>query len=90
MNWRSVWSAPAVAGMTEAHLELRRLGVADTGVAAAVAELDRQFLRNPAEVGESRAGNERVAFEGPLVVHFEVHEDERVVVVNSAWWRGRV
>lgn len=90
MNWRVVWSRRAVAGMTRAHLDLRGLGVADTGVAAASAELDRQLVRSPADVGESRSGNERVAFEGPLVVRFEVHDDERVVVVTNSWWRGRV
>jgi hypothetical protein len=57
--------------------------MADTGVAAASAELDRRFVRDPADLGESRAGNERVVFEGPLVVFFEVHDDERVVVVTT-------
>jgi hypothetical protein len=89
MTWRVVWANRALAGMTAAYLDLRAKGLDAAGVARAVAELDKQFVGNPAEVGESRSGNELVAFQPPLVVSFEVHDEEAVVVVTTVRWSAR-
>jgi plasmid stabilization system protein ParE len=89
MNWRTVWTTRAVAGLTSAYLDLATRGLDAAAVARTSAELDRRFATNPAELGESRAGIERVTFEPPLVAFFEVHEEERVVVVTTVRWTDR-
>ena len=89
MNWRVVWTTRSVAGLTAAYLDLRARGLDASAVARASAELDRQFLLNPADVGESRSGIERVAIQPPLTAYFEVHDEERVVVVTTVRWSAR-
>lgn len=52
-------------------------------VTAAAHAVDTSLRRDPVSCGESRSGNRRVLFEPPLVVAFEVHEDQRKVTVIS-------
>lgn len=72
-----VWRPPAEEQLAAIWLD------ADDREAArlAVVEADRWLSRSPADLGESRAGAERVAFVGPLVLCFEVIEADRVVRV---------
>lgn len=51
----------------------------------AVSEADRLLKFDPLDIGESRAGIERIAFFGPLGILFEVHEREEVVKVLEVW-----
>lgn len=89
MKWRVVWTNRAVAGLTAAYLDLRTKGLDAGGVARAAAELDEDFVRNPADLGESRWENVRVVFRLPLVVYFEAHAEEQIVVVTTLRWSIR-
>jgi hypothetical protein len=58
------------------------LAAADlSALTAAANRVDRQLERDPLACGESRSGIERVMFEGPLVIAFEVYEARLKVVV---------
>jgi hypothetical protein len=52
-----------------------------SALTAAANRVDRLLERDPLDCGESRSGIERVMFEGPLVVAFDVYEARRKVVV---------
>ena len=43
--------------------------------------IDRLLRSDPQDVGESRDDSERIAFVPPLVVRFQVSEDDRLVLV---------
>jgi hypothetical protein len=88
MNFRLVWIDRALAELTVVYLLALDTGHGDDVVHAA-ARIDGLLEGNPLSVGESRAGHERVVFESPLTVYFEVHEDEQAVVVTSVRYRRR-
>ena len=54
-------------------------------ITAAQSQIDHLLERSPAEVGESRPGNRRVAFVPPLGVVFSVREAELLVKVLRVW-----
>lgn len=58
-------------------------------VTEAASLLDRALARNPYEVGESREGTRRIAFETPLAIDFEVIEADRLVRVLALWEHPR-
>ena len=88
MTFRLIWLDRALRELTAAYVAALEAGLGDT-FATAAARVDRELASHPATVGESRAEHERVMFEPPLTVYFEVHEDERVVVVTSVWYLAR-
>ena len=50
-------------------------------VTSAVSTIDGLLAKRPFSVGESRNESERILFERPLVVDYEVFEDDRQVRV---------
>jgi plasmid stabilization system protein ParE len=50
-------------------------------ITAAADRIDRLLSRDPANVGESRAGSRRVVIDSPLVVFYEVREAQQAVYV---------
>lgn len=56
-------------------------------ITAAMARIDGLLETNPGDRGESRPGTERVLIEPPLLVRFEIHEEQRVVIVTDARYR---
>ena len=48
---------------------------------ATVNRIERFLSRSPSQFGESRAGDERLAFVPPLAVSFRVREPDRLVEV---------
>jgi plasmid stabilization system protein ParE len=82
MNYRVVWGPRA-----EDLLAAVWLAAADRNrVSQAVATLDRLLARAPLELGESRASSvQRVAFEPPIGIEFEVVEDDKRVIVQGVF-----
>jgi hypothetical protein len=81
MNFTVTWRP-------DAEQDLAQLWVDATdkhAVADAADHLDAALRRNPFSVGESRGGDERVAFYGPLGFLFEVFTERQAVVVNAVW-----
>ena len=56
-------------------------------ITAAAAALEAALRRDPEALGESRTGSTRIAFEGPLVIAFDVFLDQRLVLVRTVWRR---
>jgi hypothetical protein len=56
-------------------------------ISDAVAESDNSLARSPDSIGESRTGNNRVAFFGPLGIEYEFRPDDRLTLVARVWLR---
>ncbi len=55
-------------------------------VQAALQEIGTRLRNDPENEGESRPGDRRITFVGPLGLTFEIHSEEGMVVVLSVWW----
>lgn len=73
MKYEVEWKSSAEAELTRIWLGSRLR----TGVREAADSLDRHLEQHPLEVGESRAGSQRIAFEAPLAIYFRVNEANR-------------
>jgi hypothetical protein len=58
-------------------------------VTAVANALDDRLQRDAESVGESRTGLTRVVIELPLVVYFDVHEEDRLVYVLTVRYATR-
>lgn len=59
-----------------------------TKVTGAIELLDRQLQDEPMQLEESRDGEQRIAFVGPLIVSFEIDQMNRRVTLLAVAWRG--
>jgi plasmid stabilization system protein ParE len=85
VNFTIVWSDAAIQ-------DLARIWMAVTdrnAVTQASNQIDQMLSRDAQRVGESRIGNERVAFADPLGVRFEVVVDDLMVTIGAAWLTRR-
>ena len=57
-------------------------------ITAASAVLETALRKNPHTIGESRTATQRIAFEPPLAVLFDIREEDRQVVVLHIWQYG--
>jgi hypothetical protein len=83
MNFTVVWRWPATNALAAAVVAALEAGDGSGAIAAAAARVDDLLRRDAAHAGESRPNRERVVIDSPLTVFFEVHDEERVVVVLS-------
>jgi hypothetical protein len=83
MNWNLIWLDRPLGSIARA-IALTWGTAASEAITEAMARLDVRLITNPMAAGESRSGHERIAFESPLTVNFEVYEEERTVVVTRA------
>jgi hypothetical protein len=84
MNYTVDWSVRAQIELTDVWLR-----AADRdAVTAAADQVDVLLAREPMGQGESRAGNFRLMFEGPLSVLYRVSRAQRRVVVVSVAFAG--
>ncbi len=81
MRYTVVWRPIAESRLAELWIESPdRQAIAD-----AADYLDAMLRRDPHSIGESRAANTRVAFQGPLGLLYEIHDDDRTVAVLNVW-----
>jgi len=50
---------------------------------AATSEIDSTLAADPLRVGESRSDNQRIWFVPPLVIVYEVSQDDRLVIIQD-------
>jgi len=77
MNWTVIWK-PSVQD------ELAQLWTGSDdrqAITRAADRIDEALKADPQSLGESRSGRTRIAFESPLAVQFDVHEEDRIVYV---------
>jgi hypothetical protein len=79
--WRRQVIESRIAGFM---LELMNRNESTAPLIRAMNRIDEVLRLDPNNSGESRADFERIYFEPPLSVTYEVHEDERVVIVLRA------
>jgi plasmid stabilization system protein ParE len=77
MNWTVIYRPDAADDLTTIWLD----ATDRQAIAAAANSIDRQLGIAPFAAGESREGNSRILFEGPLTVFFDVDEQSRIVTV---------
>jgi hypothetical protein len=81
MNYTVIWLPDA-----EQELAALWLAAADRArVTRAAHLLDQRLRRDPENEGESRSGLDRIIIEAPLVAHYRVRADDRIVEVGHAW-----
>lgn len=89
MKFRVIWLLDALDRLANSYLYARRHGRDPEAITRAMAQVDTAIDRAPTTTGESRAGARRVYIVNPITVFFEVHEDEKVVVVTAVRYHRR-
>lgn len=83
MKFELEWDPAAENELTEIWLpadsELRR------AITEATHTIDRSLTKDPLNEGESRPNNQRIMFQTPLAVIYEVAENSRLVRVLHVW-----
>lgn len=82
MNFTVIWLHRVLARLAANYLAARRQGQG-AAITRAMARIDQLLEHDPSQQGESRTGSTRVLVERPLTVNFEIHEDERIVVITG-------
>jgi hypothetical protein len=81
MRWTVVWSPGASNDLATIWLAAPDRAA----ITRAAHRIDTQLHNDPLNSGESRSGNERVLFEPPLAVSYEVRAADRLVTVTALW-----
>lgn len=84
MNYRVVWRRRLESALHDAAFYAYERGRDVVAVRRAVSDIELALSDTPGELGESRAGNERVVIVHPLAATYEVFEAHKVVVIYSA------
>jgi plasmid stabilization system protein ParE len=86
VNFTIVWSNAALQDLARIWT-----AVADrNAVTQASNQIDQMLSRDAQYVGESRVGNQRVAFADPLGVRFDVVVDDLMVTIGAVWLTRQV
>ena len=81
MKYTVLWTPTA-----EQELAAIWMGAPDRdAVTSAASSIDTLLAENADRQGESRYGNLRIMFAPPLVVEFDVLEEDRIVYVLAVW-----
>jgi hypothetical protein len=83
-----VWLDLAEDQLAAAYLAAQARDAA-TAVTEAAARLEAALRLRPSSLGESRGQHQRFVVVRPLAIRFEVHDDERVVVVTDVRYMPR-
>jgi hypothetical protein len=85
--WRRVVTERRIAGFM---LDLMARGESTVPLFRAMNRIDHLLATDPHNQGESRPDFERLLFEPPLLVEYEVFDDERLVVaLRARYFRAR-
>jgi hypothetical protein len=81
MNWTVIWLDGPLNQLAAATASTWGTPANDA-IVRTMARVERRLEADPMQVGESRAGHRRIVIEPPLTVEFEVHDDQRTVIVT--------
>ncbi|HTQ38007.1 MAG TPA: type II toxin-antitoxin system RelE/ParE family toxin [Pirellulales bacterium] len=81
MSFTVIWTKFAESDLADIWLR----AVNRREIAEATSKLDAVLKSDPHNSGESRTGNVRITFSGPLGIHFEVLAADRIVYVLAVW-----
>jgi hypothetical protein len=83
MSYTVIWRRALVNLLAAFYVDARQKGLDPTAITRAVAEIDARLKHDPLDAGESRIDQERVLVVLPLIVDYDVFEDEHVVLVEA-------
>ena len=86
MRFRVIWLRRPLNEWARAYMAANVTG-GSAALTIPVAQSDQVLAVNPQHVGESRADNERILIRPPLVVEYEVFDDDNAVVVTDIRYR---
>jgi hypothetical protein len=84
VNYRVVWPRRLENALGDAAFYAYERGHDAVALRRAAADIELALSDNPAELGESRVGAERVLIIDPLAVIYEVFEAAQVVCIYEA------
>jgi hypothetical protein len=83
-----IWLDSADDQLAAAYLAAQARGAA-AAVTEAAARVESSLLLRASSLGESRGQHQRFVVVRPLAIRFEVHDEERVVVVTDVRYMPR-
>jgi hypothetical protein len=81
MNFTVIWKHAAIDRLTGYYVHALENGLDSEAITEAIARIDSLLKNDPANQGESRQDQERILILRPIVIDYEVFEDEKVVFV---------
>jgi len=81
MNWTVIWLDATINQIAAFTIQVWGTD-ASAAITQAMVRIELFLKRDPGNAGESRASHRRILFESPLIVGFEVHDEERTVIVT--------
>jgi hypothetical protein len=78
VSYSLTWSDPALDQLADAYLAARIDG-RDADFSQSISQIEANLTRDPLAFGESRAGAQRVMFDSPAMVLYQVDQSVRVV-----------
>ena len=81
MKYRVEWSRDAEADLANVWTDASDRGL----ISEAARWLDRALADNPHALGESRSGDNRIAFSSPLGMEYKISDEDRTVFVIAVW-----
>ena len=89
MKFRVVWLESGLEQFGRAYATLAATGGSDEAITRAMTRIGSLLERDPHHQGESRSPGERIMTEAPLTVRYEVHDDEKLVIIFTVVYRPR-
>lgn len=80
MKYKVIWPHATTQKLAALYLVAKERSLANI-VTKLLADVELDLESHPYSAGESREGNQRIFVETPLVIEFEVFDDEQVVIV---------
>ena len=85
MNFTVHWPDEVQEELAGQYLAARLDG-REAEFSRAVSEIDVRLARDPAGVGESRPGSQRILIDLPVMVTYRIDEPNRAVTITEVWY----
>ena len=88
MTYQLLWLELAEEQVVEAFLRARAQGVAAT-FTQVLHSIETRIRISPKTIGESRGLRSFITISHPIAVRYEIHEDEKIVIVTGLHYSNR-
>lgn len=82
MIYRVIWLEKVISRLRSIAVDLKSKDLDPQRFLLALQRVELGLINDPLSFGESREGADRLWYEGPLEIRYEVHESAEVVVVH--------
>jgi hypothetical protein len=80
MKYQLIWQPHAIEKLAEVYLA-GKVHSLSKAITKSMHEVERKLAVNPLVWGESRDGRDRIMFEPPLTVEYEVFEESHFIII---------